>query len=42
VIDRLVHRFEADRATSKPFSRRRGEKLTVFLESLARLTSPVL
>jgi len=42
VIDRLVHRFEADRAASKPFSRRRGEKLTVFLESLARLTSPVL
>jgi cardiolipin synthase len=42
VIDRLVRRFEEDRAASKPFSRRRGEKLTVFLESLARLTSPVL
>jgi cardiolipin synthase len=42
VIKRLVHRFEEDRAASRPFSRRRGEKLTVFLESLARLTSPVL
>ena len=42
VIKRLVNRFEEDRALSKPFSRRRGEKLTVFLESLARLTSPVL
>jgi len=42
VIKRLVHRFEEDRAASKPFARRRSEKLTVFLESLARLTSPVL
>jgi cardiolipin synthase len=42
VIKRLVNRFEEDRAASKPFSRRRGEKVTVFLESLARLTSPVL
>ena len=42
VIERLVHRFEEDRAASKPFSRRRGEKLTLFFESLARLTSPVL
>ena len=42
VIEHLSRRFEEDRALSKPFSRRRGEKLTVFLESLARLTSPVL
>jgi len=42
VVGRLVHRFEEDRAVSRPFARRRGEKLTTFLESLARLTSPVL
>ena len=43
VIDRLVARFEEDRAACKPFpSRKRPEKLTVLLESIARLTSPVL
>lgn len=43
VIDRLAARFEEDRKTCKPFSsRRRSEKLTVLLESIARLTSPVL
>ena len=44
IIDRLVARFEEDRAISKPFParKRRTEKLTVLLESIARLTSPVL
>jgi cardiolipin synthase len=43
VIDRLVARFEEDRTVCKPFpSRRRSEKLTTLLESIARLTSPVL
>ncbi len=43
VIARLVKRFEDDRAVCKPFpSRKRPEKLTVLLESIARLTSPVL
>jgi cardiolipin synthase len=43
VIDRLVARFEEDRAASRPFpTRKRPEKLTVLLESIARLTSPVL
>ncbi|MGZ5042497.1 MAG: cardiolipin synthase [Usitatibacter sp.] len=43
VIDRLVARFEADRAVAKHFpGRKRPEKLTVLLESIARLTSPVL
>jgi cardiolipin synthase len=44
VINRLVARFEEDRAISKPFPsrRRRSEKLTALLESIARLTSPVL
>ena len=43
VIRKLVKRFEEDRAASRPFPlKRRGERLTVFLESLARLTSPVL
>jgi cardiolipin synthase len=43
VIERLVKRFEEDRAASRPFpARRRSEKLTALLESIARLTSPVL
>jgi cardiolipin synthase len=44
VIDRLVKRFEEDRAVSRPFpaKRRRSEKLTAIFESIARLTSPVL
>ena len=43
VIDRLVARFEEDRAACKPFPpRRRSERLTALLESIARLTSPVL
>jgi cardiolipin synthase A/B len=43
IIDRLLKRFEEDRAVSRPFrTRRRNEKLTVLLESIARLTSPVL
>ena len=43
VIGKLVKRFEADRAASRPFpTRRRSEKLTALLESIARLTSPVL
>jgi len=43
IIDALVRRFEEDRAASRAFPlRRRPEKLTALLESLARLTSPVL
>jgi cardiolipin synthase len=43
VVDRLARRFEDDRAGSKPFSRRkRGPRTTQMLESIARLTSPVL
>lgn len=43
VIKRLAERFEEDRAHSKPFSRRRrGARLNQVLESIARLTSPVL
>jgi cardiolipin synthase len=43
VIARLVERFEEDRAVCRPFpSRRRSERLTALLESIARLTSPVL
>jgi cardiolipin synthase len=42
-IQRLARRFEEDRAVCKPFpARRRGPRLTAFLESVARLTSPVL
>jgi hypothetical protein len=38
-----VKRFEQDREASRPFrSRRRSEKVAVLLESIARLTSPVL
>jgi cardiolipin synthase len=43
VIARLAKRFEEDRAVCKPFpARKRGEKITALLESIARLTSPVL
>ncbi len=43
VIERLADRFAEDRAASKPFRvRKRNPKLTVLIESLARLTSPVL
>jgi cardiolipin synthase len=42
-IDRLATRFEQDREICRPFpARKRGEKRTAFLESVARLTSPVL
>jgi len=43
VIAHLARRFADDRAFSKPFPhKRRGERLTQMLESVARLTSPVL
>ena len=43
IIAQLAERFEQDRAASRPFPlRRRPEKLTALLESVARLTSPVL
>jgi cardiolipin synthase len=43
VIKRLAERFEEDRSHSKPFSRRRrGARFNQLLESIARLTSPVL
>ena len=42
VIDKLARRFEQDRAVSQPFPRRRNPRLTALLESIARLTSPVL
>ena len=43
VVARLAKRFEEDRAVSRAFSsRRRGPRTTQLLESLARLTSPVL
>jgi cardiolipin synthase A/B len=42
-IARMARRFLEDRAYSHPFpSRRRGPRITTVLESLARLTSPVL
>jgi cardiolipin synthase len=41
-IARLAKRFEQDRAVCRPFSRQRSAKLQAFLESVARLTSPVL
>jgi len=42
-IETLARTFEADRAASAPFAtRKRGERFTTFLESIARLTSPVL
>jgi cardiolipin synthase len=42
VIAQLAKRFAVDRAACKPFSRKRSAKLQAFLESVARLTSPVL
>jgi cardiolipin synthase len=43
VIDHLARRFETDRAFSKPFPvKRRGARVTQMLESIARLSSPVL
>jgi cardiolipin synthase A/B len=43
IIDQLVARFNEDRECSRVFqARRRTGKVTIFLESLARLTSPVL
>ncbi len=43
VVARVAQRFEADRAASRPFPlRRRGPRITAVLESIARLTSPVL
>lgn len=42
-IDRMVARFEEDRSASRQFpSKRKPEKLRILLESIARLTSPVL
>jgi cardiolipin synthase len=42
-LQRLVKRFEEDRAVSRPFpSKRRAEMVTALFESVARLTSPVL
>jgi cardiolipin synthase len=42
-IGRMAQRFEADRAASRPFPpKRRGPRYTQLLESVARLTSPVL
>ena len=43
IIAELAGRFERDRAASEPFPfRKRDPRLTVVLESIARLTSPVL
>ena len=44
VVARLAQRFEEDRAASRPFpNRRRGPRtVNTLLESIARLTSPVL
>ncbi len=43
VINRLAARFEEDRGSSSPFRRRRGgAQWTQLVESVARLTSPVL
>ena len=42
-IARMADRFMQDRGASRPFAaRKRGPRYTVFLESLARLASPVL
>ena len=42
-INLMAQRFEADRAASRPFPHKhRGARYTQFLESIARLTSPVL
>ena len=43
VIKQLAHRFQLDKRDSRPFPiRRRGPRTTQLLESIARLTSPVL
>jgi len=43
VVAHLARRFDVDREASKPFpARRRPDKMQAFLESVARLTSPVL
>ena len=43
LISQLAKRFQEDRAFSKPFPRkRRNPRVTQVLESIARLTSPVL
>jgi cardiolipin synthase len=43
VIEHMARRFETDRSLSRPFpARKRPDKLQMFLESVARLTSPVL
>jgi cardiolipin synthase len=43
IVAELAGRFERDRAASAPFPfRKRDPRLTVVLESIARLTSPVL
>ena len=42
-LERMAQRFAEDRAVSRPFKgHQRGERLAVMLESIARLTSPVL
>ena len=42
-IGRMAARFEEDRSASRPFQgRRRSQRYTTFIESLARLASPVL
>jgi len=42
-IGRMAARFEEDRSASRPFEgRRRSQRYTTFIESLARLASPVL
>jgi cardiolipin synthase A/B len=42
-IDRMAARFDADRDISRPFQGRgRPQRYTTFIESLARLASPVL
>jgi len=42
-IARISHRFDTDRSASRPFAGRgRSPRFTTFLESIARLTSPVL
>ena len=42
VIDQLAQTFAHDRAAARHHKRRRGAKLSALLESVARLTSPVL
>jgi cardiolipin synthase len=43
IVAELAQRFERDRAASEPFPfRKRSPRLTMIMESIARLTSPVL